>query len=186
MTFGRPRCGCRGKAFPTEEAALIALDKIRAKNVRFDGKLPTGVRECLHKQWHHTGDGRPSTDPDKATKDLILVRDDWHCACCGRPLFDEGSEYCRQHRVARKMGGSRRPVINSPANLVLLCGLPTTAGSCNYRAEGRVDLEMHLNGFWLHDDQDPCTVPVKHFSRGWVLLDMAGGWSSVKAPAGAR
>lgn len=61
--------------------------------------------------------------PTKATRALVWERDAGRCARCGLPITREWSLH---HRVPRGAGGSRRPELNSPANLVLLCGSATS------------------------------------------------------------
>lgn len=89
----------------------------------------------------------------------ILVaesRDDGMCRRCGRP----GESI--HHRIPRGMGGSRDPKINSPANLVLVCG-HGTAG-CHGHIESHRS-EAYLSGWLVHRTEDPESIP---------LLDLAG------------
>jgi len=58
-----------------------------------------------------------------------------------------------QHVVARGMGGSRNPVINSPAGGILLCR------EAHALAEAR-DARMGKLGFWLPQGTDPLLVPM--------------------------
>ena len=48
----------------------------------------------------------------------------WRCARCGKDVTYIQSSI--QHRKARGMGGTNDPSINSPANLIVLCGSGTT------------------------------------------------------------
>lgn len=56
-----------------------------------------------------------STGPDLATRQLVIDRSDRRCMRCRRP-----GEVVH-HRRPRKRGGTRRPEINSPENLVWIC-----------------------------------------------------------------
>lgn len=115
--------------------------------------------------------GRPKdTGPDRATRELVYERDDWCCFCCGVPLLNQPRSL--QHRDDRGMGGTRRPEVNSPANLILLAGSGVTA--CHGRVERRCPVDND-RGYWLKHGQDPATTPVWHWRHGWVLLDHTGG-----------
>ncbi len=86
------------------------------------------------------------TGPDRETRLLVLERDGWACACCGRSVI--GQQYALQQRRARRSRG-----VNSPSNLVVLCG------GCQLAAEQRDPL-MNAAGFWLASMEDPREVPV--------------------------
>ena len=75
-----------------------------------------------------------------------------------------------QHRNARRMGGTRAVEINSPSNLLVLCGSGTTGH------HGWVEHHPHFAreaGWALHSTDDPLTVPVL-YPDGWFLLDDHG------------
>lgn len=117
------------------------------------------------------------TGPTRKVRSLVLDRDDHSCVSCGAVLV--GRPYSLQHRVARGMGGSRQPWINSPVNLLVLCGTATTPGGCHLLCEQR-DPGMHDRGLWLTTDQDPAEVPVYvrsewGYERYWLTAD--GGLS---------
>jgi hypothetical protein len=125
--------------------------------------------------------GHRDTGPDRTTRELVLERDDYTCACCGHSILY--GQYSLQHRNARGMGGTSDPAINSPANLVTLCGSATTPGSCHLLCEQR-DGSLQALGFWLKTGQDPATTPVAHASYGWVLLLPDGGVDVLPLPWG--
>lgn len=93
------------------------------------------------------------------------------CVRCGA-----SSPLTTQHRAPRGMGGTRRPWVNLPGNLITLCGSGTTG--CHgwvesHRAEA-------LSYGWLVSGLAvtmPSDVPVWTFTRGWVLLDDDGGFT---------
>ena len=58
-----------------------------------------------------------NTGPTAKTLALVKARNDGACLRCNV----RAGEQCH-HRRPRKMGGSRRPEINSPENLVWICG----------------------------------------------------------------
>lgn len=179
MTFGRPKCRCNKAVYKDLAHAERVLE--RKQMLGHDPNPPSRAEQCDQGRWHLVGAKALPTGPDRNTRDLVIVRDEGRCACCG-DLVEKGG-YNLQHRVARGAGGTSDLAINSPANLVVLHGSPTTG--CHGLAESRIE-EMRLWGFWLHRVENPLVVPVRHAVHGWVLLDMAGGWSSVPAPAGAR
>src|SRR5258708_13433439 len=86
------------------------------------------------------------TGPDRETRLLVLERDGGGCACCGRSVI--GQQYALQQRRARRSRG-----VNSPSNLVVLCG------GCQLAAEQR-DPVMNPAGVWLASMEDPRGVPV--------------------------
>jgi hypothetical protein len=64
------------------------------------------------------------------------------------------------------MGGSRHAVINSPANLLLLCGSGTTG--CHGWIESHRETAYAL-GLLVHRGGDPAATPVRTI-HGRVLL----------------
>jgi hypothetical protein len=90
---------------------------------------------------------------------IVLKRDGYMCAGCGKSVV--GIDYSLQHRGARGMGGTSRAEVNSPVNLVLLCGSATTPGSCHLACEDRKDA-MRKRGLWLKAAEGPALVPVEY------------------------
>jgi hypothetical protein len=77
------------------------------------------------------------------------------------------------------MGGTSRPEVNEPANLILLCGSGTTG--CHGAVEANRTLAVE-NGLLLPAGAVPEEVPVRLFKDGrmrLVLLDNDGDWSEV-------
>lgn len=118
------------------------------------------------------------TGPDRATRDLVAKRDDFRCFCCGVPLLGEPASV--QHRDARGMGGTTNPLINSPANLILLAGTGTSG--CHGRVERRSGDDNRL-GYWLRNGQKPERTPVFHWWLGWVLLGHDGAMDPLRGAA---
>ena len=112
---------------------------------------------------------RKSTGPTRATRELVLERDDYTCALCGKAIL--GKPYSLQHRRAKGMGGSSRPDANSPAVLITLCGSATSPDGCHLWCEQR-NAEAEDLGFVIpvNSDVDPATVPVHHCTFGMVFL----------------
>lgn len=109
------------------------------------------------------------TGPDRATRELVLERDDWRCVSCGLPII--GQQYSLQHRKARGVGGG-----NEPSNLIVLCGSATSPGGCHLAAEQRRADSRDL-GYWVPSWQDPRQVPVMHAMHGRAWLTDTGGIS---------
>lgn len=115
------------------------------------------------------------TGPDRATVDAVLERDGFQCVRCGGALHGErGRDWSVQHRRARGRGGSRRPDINSPQNLIVLCG---SAAGCNGWVESK-RLKAREGGWAIRFTEDPLLMPVDHSLHGNVWLKADGGWSS--------
>lgn len=119
-----------------------------------------------------------NTGPSKAVRLQVLERDGYKCAACGCNVISK--PHSVQHRKARGSGGSSDPAINSPSNLILLCGSATTPGSCHLKCEQR-DPHMHAAGFWLWSWQDPAAEPVLLHGAGSgmkVWLTPSGTYST--------
>jgi 5-methylcytosine-specific restriction protein A len=171
-------CACGIKGYPDKASAERALDRIKARKLR--DAMPKRIVQCWRGRWHLEGNRPVDTGPDRETRAVVVERDNWACACCGKPI-DLGP-YSIQHRVARGAGGTSRPEVNSPANLVVLCGSATSPGGCHLAAEARAEV-MHEAGFWLRSGEDPETVPVAHDAYGLVLLGFDG--TVIPLPGGA-
>jgi hypothetical protein len=118
--------------------------------------------------------GRRDTGPDRATRELVLERDEYRCVCCGKPVSD--GPWSTQHRRARGNGGTSRPEINRPSNLIILCGSATSPGGCHLWCERR-STEAEDLGYVvsLNSKEDPADVPVHHWLYGLVYLRDDGG-----------
>ncbi|TQN30589.1 5-methylcytosine-specific restriction protein A [Haloactinospora alba] len=122
--------------------------------------------------------------PTKATRALVWERDAGRCARCGLPITREWSLH---HRVPRGAGGSRRPELNSPANLVLLCGSATSPKGCHLAVESdRRDAQR--TGYLISKlvNLDPAEVPLLYHGAWWVRLDHHGGTTVHAHPAPGR
>lgn len=90
------------------------------------------------------------TGPDWGTRLKVVTRDGFRCVVCGVAIVR--AQYSLHHRIPRGAGGSRRPEINSAANLITLCGSATTG--CHMRIE--------LNR-------------AEAITNGWLLPQWSGG-----------
>lgn len=124
------------------------------------------------------------TGPSKTTRDIVWARAGGRCELCGEALAGPVG-FSVHHRLPRRMGGSRRPELNTPANLLVVCGSGTTG--CHGRIESRRE-QAYTEGLLLHDGQDPATVPVLIACPidGWpklVLLAEDGTYTDPEGPA---
>lgn len=104
-------------------------------------------------------------------------RDLGHCALCGEPTVGvRGRDWSVQHRLRRGNGGTKRPWVNLPGNLILLHGSGTT--SCHGRVE-RHRTWAAEQGYRVTDGRArPSQVPLKHAVHGWVTLADDGTWEA--------
>jgi 5-methylcytosine-specific restriction protein A len=118
--------------------------------------------------------GRPrprDTGPSEDTTQILWARAKGCCEICGRNLANY--PHSKQHRLPRKAGGTRRPEINLPSNLLLLCGTATSPGDCHDYVERVARGESYVMGWLVPEGRDPAKYPV--LRRGVrVLLDDAG------------
>jgi hypothetical protein len=127
---------------------------------------------------------RRDTGPTRAQRAVVLNRADGCCEICGREVMLVGGRVVRpysiHHRRPRGMGGTSRPEINSPANLLLLCGDATTPGGCHTRVEANRSL-AYENGWLVRASADPATVPVLLEGSDWHLLTDDGQRAEARA-----
>lgn len=144
-------------------------------------KKPMARRAVLVRQ--QVRKARIDTGPSRAQREQVIDRALGCCEICGRILFDEygrPTSFPRSmhHRQPRGMGGSSRPEVNSPANLLLLCGDATTPGGCHGHVESN-RAAAYASGWLVRASADPATVPVLLEGDDWCLLDDAGGRTEV-------
>jgi len=115
-----------------------------------------------------------ATGPRADVVEAVLERAQGLCEACGEMILGNvrGEDWSLQHRVARGMGGSRRPILNTPPNLLLVHGSGTT--SCHGYIESH-PVEATAAGWRLHSTADPLAMPVIVGKSRWVLLTLKGG-----------
>jgi hypothetical protein len=99
---------------------------------------------------------RKATGPTRTTREVVWTRAGGRCELCGGSLAGMLG-FSVHHRLPRRMGGSSRPELNTPANLILLCGSGTTG--CHGRIEANRE-QAYADGLLLHDGADPASEPV--------------------------
>ncbi|HEX6970244.1 MAG TPA: HNH endonuclease signature motif containing protein [Micromonosporaceae bacterium] len=123
------------------------------------------------------------TGPDDDTRAKVMWRDGY-CIRCGETLH-ERRPHVLHHRRPRAMGGTQRPDVNSPQNLVWLCC------PCHDFIEAN-RAEAYMKGWLVAQSADPLGVPllvvhvdedgVPHREAKWVYLTADFGYSD--APGG--
>lgn len=107
------------------------------------------------------------TGPSREVRDLVVQRDRGRCAWCST-YADGPAGYSLQHRLPRGAGGTNVDAVNSPANLIVMCGSGTTG--CHGLAEHHPGW-ARLCGYKIPRgaDTEPARIPVWRCGR-WVLL----------------
>ena len=113
-----------------------------------------------------------STGPTLATVHQVWARDEGCCARCGSAITGtRGTDWSVHHRAPRSMGGSKRAWINSPANLVILCGHATSPDGCHQWVESNRDAARDA-GFLIsaNGNLTASQVPIEHAIHSTVYL----------------
>lgn len=124
-----------------------------------------------------------STGPRAVVRLVVVSRAGGSCELCGVPVAvvdDDGqvtpvAAYSIHHRQPRGMGGTDDPAVNSPANLLLLCGTGTSG--CHGLVESQRAMAV-TNGWLVPRPTDPATVPVE-LHDGRRLLTLSGTYEEV-------
>lgn len=151
----------------------------RKTQLRRGEPIPRGKRETARRALKTVRRAlktvRRSTGPEQAVRDVVLDRASGCCERCGGRLHDADRwlvAHSFHHRQPRGAGGSSRAGINSPANLLLLCGSGVTG--CHGEVEANRTAAYEA-GWLVKHPLDPATVPVltAHSPRP-VLLTVDG------------
>jgi len=113
---------------------------------------------------------------------LVFARSGWSCDLCR--MYLPGRAYSLQHRRARGAGGRRGGVLDTPWNLILMCGSATTGchGWVEQTGEGRRWGQDH--GFVIRGEaRDPASVPMFRHRRDWVIPSVDEHGAGVWLPA---
>lgn len=94
---------------------------------------------------------RRNTGPTQAQRATVWARAGGRCERCRVDLHDRPHQV--HHRQPRKMGGTSRPAINTPPNLLLLCGY------CHPWVEAN-RTRAYRDGWLVREPTDPATVPL--------------------------
>lgn len=109
------------------------------------------------------------TGPSVQARSLALGRSGGRCEVCYRPLH--GIQSSVHHRSPRRMGGTKRPELNQPANLLVLCGSGTYG--CHGRAESYRAWAIE-RGIILYTRDIPEEMPYVDLYGRWWMLDNQG------------
>lgn len=115
------------------------------------------------------------TGPTPAQRDLVFDRAGGCCERCGTRLHVDGvwvADHSFHHRQPRGMGGTTRPEVNSPVNILLVCGTGTT-GCHGFIEAHRTSAEAE--GWLVRHGQDPGSVPVMVHAGLWAWRVVDGG-----------
>lgn len=117
-----------------------------------------------------------NTDAPRHIRSLVVARSQvrGHPSCerCGAAQPEQ-----IHHRKPRRLGGTRDPQANQPANLVAICA------ACH------LAIETHRNrgyaaGWLVRDTDDPAATPI-HYRRRWSYLDNQGAVTTTQEAAHA-
>jgi hypothetical protein len=104
----------------------------------------------------------------QGTVAAVMNRASQGCERCGS---NRSEFWSMHHRRPRGMGGSKRPEVNAPSNILMLCGSGTTG--CHGWVESNRE-EAYELGLLVHMWQKPVEVPVTLW-HGTFLLNDDGG-----------
>ncbi|KAB2806970.1 HNH endonuclease [Pimelobacter simplex] len=120
---------------------------------------------------------RRDTGPTREQRAIVLDRARGCCEMCGGRLHVAGrgwvARHAIHHRQPRQMGGTSRPEINSPANLLLICD-DGTERTCHRWVESH-RAEAYELGLLVRASADPASVPVLLEGGDRYLLTADGG-----------
>ena len=105
--------------------------------------------------------------PQTTVRD-VHARAGGRCERCGT---SDSYRWSLHHRKPRGMGGTKDPAINSPANILFLCGSGTEG--CHGWVESNRQV-AYEQGLLVHREDDPDEIPVE-LRYGTVWLDAVGG-----------
>jgi len=118
-----------------------------------------------------------ATGPSPDVVELVLERSQYSCELRGCMVGDRrGVDWSIHHRLPRRMGGTKRPEVNQPPALIVVCGSGTTG--CHGWLEAR-RAEAYDLGLLLHAGDDPAEVPVG-LAVGLVYLTTEGTYRHVE------
>lgn len=103
-----------------------------------------------------------SGEPTPETRGIVLGRDMFRCARCGR-----GVEFCAFSIHHRRLRSHPFDGLHEASNLITLCGTGTTG--CHGWVHANPQL-AYEHGWLVHAWQDPKRVPIDHAKWGWCYL----------------
>lgn len=114
--------------------------------------------------------GKPKLRVEDDIRFQVFARAFYRCERCGGAITSSGVSV--HHRQPRKMGGSKRPELHQPANLIVLCGSGTTG------CHGWVESHRHQareSGYLIYAIDNAEDIPfVDNEKRVW-FIDNQGG-----------
>lgn len=110
-----------------------------------------------------------------AARVVVIERAGGKCERCGNNA--PYSPFSVHHRAPRRSGGSRDPLVNTPSNLVLLCGTGTTG--CHGEIESYREAARE-SGWLLSSVTHAERVAVRLWDGRWVRLTGDGCYTPVE------
>jgi len=126
--------------------------------------------------------GKKRSDPNwRKITDLLWARSGGFCEVSGREL--DRDTFDRHHRRLKGMGGTYRPLTDSPCNLLALD--PEVHNGAPWSVHQRATWSRP-RGYLLSahvDDDAMAATPVLYRGKDWVILDQEGdyGLMSIRA-----
>jgi 5-methylcytosine-specific restriction protein A len=121
------------------------------------------------------------TGPSRATRALVKQRANDRCEVCSQYITD-AMPYSLQHRRARGMGGSSLVWVNSPINLLYVCGSATTPDMCHLAVEDNRKRDENIERGYVipkNGNQHPASVPVLLWGFQWAYLTPNGYYEPI-------
>lgn len=103
------------------------------------------------------------------TRFTVLARGFYKCERCYADFFENGVSI--HHRRPRMMGGSKKPELHQPANLIALCGSGVTG--CHGWVESNRTLARE-QGFLIMKVESASDIPFQDKNGKWWKIDDFG------------
>lgn len=103
------------------------------------------------------------------TRFTVLARGFYKCERCYGDFYENGVSV--HHRRPRMMGGSKKPELHQPANLIALCGSGVTG--CHGWVESNRD-KAREQGFLITNVESASDIPFQDKSGKWWKIDNYG------------
>jgi len=122
------------------------------------------LREC------ETPMAKPVLKVTEETRFVVFSRAGYRCERCFTKLAGVFGASVH-HRRPRMMGGSRKPELHYPANLIVLCGSGNTG--CHGWVESNRDRSRE-HGYLINKVESASSIPFRDNAGIWYLIDNEG------------
>lgn len=113
---------------------------------------------------------KPPLQVTEETRFLVYARAGYRCERCFKKLLGVFGASVH-HRRPRMMGGSKKPELHKPANLIVLCGSGTSG--CHGWVESNRD-KAREHGYLIHKVSSAEEIPFRDNAGIWYLIDNNG------------